>query len=85
MEEENSEDFINALPEELQEEAREDLKNLEEENEKIIKDLTEDNSEIKNSVGRPKGIPASEAQKASVSKAATEYQQKLKDGLIEKT
>ncbi len=34
--------------------------------------------------GRPKGIPASEAQKAAVSKAAKEYQQKLRDGLIEK-
>lgn len=38
----------------------------------------------KNPVGRPLGIPASELQKASVSRAAKEYQQKLKDGLIEK-
>lgn len=35
-------------------------------------------------VGRPLGIPASETQKAAVSKAAKEYQQKLKAGLIEK-
>ncbi len=39
--------------------------------------------EVKTSVGRPKGIPATEAQKAAVSKAAKEYQRKLREGLIQ--
>ncbi len=34
--------------------------------------------------GRPIGIPASQAQKDAVSRAAKEYQRKLKEGLIEK-
>ena len=37
-----------------------------------------------NPVGRPPGIPASLSQKLAVSKAAKEYQRKLKEGLIEK-
>ena len=40
--------------------------------------------QIEKQVGRPKGIPATQAQKDAVSKAAKEYQQKLRDGLIEK-
>lgn len=37
----------------------------------------------KSHVGRPKGTPATQAQKDAVSKAAKEYQRKLKEGLIE--
>ena len=80
----NSEDFILKFPEEEQDELREDLENLAEENEKIIQEFTEDSNNTTNPVGRPKGIPASALQKASASKAATEYQRKLKEGLIEK-
>ncbi len=39
--------------------------------------------QIEKQVGRPKGIPATEAQKAAVSKAAKEYQRKLREGLIQ--
>lgn len=38
---------------------------------------------IKNPVGRPKGIPASEFQKERVKKAALEYQQKIRNGEID--
>ncbi len=37
----------------------------------------------KNKVGRPKGIPATQTQKDAVSKAAKDYQRKLREGLIE--
>ena len=83
MEETNNEEFINTLPEEIQEEAMEDLEHIEEENEKLIEDLIGENPSTISKVGRPKGIPATEAQKIAVGKAAKEYQQKLKDGLIE--
>lgn len=39
--------------------------------------------EVKNPVGRPPGTPATQAQKDAVSRAAREYQRKLKEGLIE--
>ncbi len=39
--------------------------------------------EVKTSVGRPKGIPATQAQKDAVSRAAKEYQRKLREGLIQ--
>lgn len=39
--------------------------------------------QTKKLVGRPIGIPATQAQKDAVSKAAKEYQRKLKEGLIE--
>ena len=80
----DSESFIQKFPEDVQDEQDEiewGLENLAEENEKIIEDLIGDNP---NPVGRPKGIPSSALQKAAVSKAATEYQRKLKEGLIEK-
>lgn len=38
----------------------------------------------KRMIGRPVGTPATQAQKDAVSKAATEYQRKLREGLIEK-
>lgn len=76
----NSEDFINKFQNEL----RKDLENIVEENDEIIQDLTGDVEETTNPVGRPKGIPASSIQKAAASKAATEYQRKLREGLIEK-
>lgn len=77
-----AEEFIKKFPENEQEEIRKDLENLAEENEKIIQDIIED-AEDTNPVGRPKGIPASAIQKAAASKAATEYQRKLREGLIE--
>lgn len=80
----DSEVFIKKFPENIQDKIREDLGNLTEENEKIIQDLDKDSKEVINPVGRPKGIPSSALQKATVSRVAKEYQQKLRDGLIEK-
>jgi len=53
---------------------------MEEENDNI----EEENDEDKKPIGRPKGIPATLSQKLAVSKAAKEYQRKVKEGLIEK-
>lgn len=83
MEDTNSEDFILKFPEDMHDELRKDLENIVEENDELIQDLTGD-VEDTNPVGRPKGIPASSIQKAAASKAATEYQRKLREGLIEK-
>lgn len=83
MEDTNSEDFILKFPEDIQNELRKDLENIVEENDEIIQDLTGDVEETTNPVGRPKGIPASSIQKAAASKAATEYQRKLREDLIE--
>ena len=81
----DEEEFINKFPEEEQAEIREDLENLAEENEKLIEEFTEDaDNADKKGVGRPIGIPASSAQKEAVSRAAKEYQRKLREGLIEK-
>ena len=81
----DEEEFINKFPEEEQAEIREDLENLAEENEKLIEEFTEDtNNADKKGVGRPIGTPASSAQKEAVSRAAKEYQRKLREGLIEK-
>lgn len=80
----NSEDFILKFPEDVQDELRKDLENIVEENDEIIQDLTGDVEDITNPVGRPKGIPSSSIQKAAASRAATEYQRKLREGLIEK-
>ncbi|HJX49874.1 MAG TPA: hypothetical protein VJ438_00245 [Candidatus Nanoarchaeia archaeon] len=81
----DEDEFINKFPEEDRIEIRKDLENLAEENEKLIEEFSEsvDNTD-KNPVGRPIGIPASNIQKEAVSKAAKEYQRKLREGLIEK-
>lgn len=55
------------------------------ENKEIIKESIEEEleyNEIKNKVGRPKGIPASDKQKETIRRVAREYQQKIRDGLI---
>src|SRR3972149_10449875 len=81
----DEEEFIAQYPDEIQTEMREDLENLAEENEKLIEEFSEDTDTTdKKVVGRPPGIPASNTQKEAVGKAAREYQQKLRDGLIEK-
>ena len=80
----DNEEFIKEFPLELQNELEEDLENIEEGINELEEDLTKDAEEIKNPVGRPLGIPASNAQKMAVSKAAKEYQKKVRDGLIEK-
>src|SRR4030066_2025466 len=81
----DEEEFIAQYPDEIQSENRKDLENLAEENEKLIEEFTEDTDNAdKNRVGRPIGTPASSAQKEAVSRAAKEYQRKLREGLIEK-
>ena len=81
----DEEEFIDEFPEEIQSEIIEDSKNLSEENEKLIEEFTEDaDNADRKGVGRPIGIPASNAQKEAVGKAAKEYQRKLREGLIEK-
>ena len=81
----DEEELIDKYPDEIQTEVREDLENLVEENEELIEEFTESVDNIdKNPVGRPIGIPASNAQKEAVSKAAREYQRKLREGLIER-
>ncbi len=51
----------------------------------ILEEVLEGTSvgKIKNPIGRPIGIPATQAQKEAVSRAAKEYQRKLKEGLIQ--
>ena len=81
----DEEEFIDEFPEEIQSEIIEDSKNLSEENEKLIEEFTEDaDNADRKGVGRPIGIPASNAQKEAVGRAAKEYQRKLREGLIEK-
>jgi len=85
----DEEEFIAQYPDEIQTEMREELQNIIEEDEKIVEEsiaiATEDTDTTdKNPVGRPIGIPASNAQKEAVSKAAREYQRKLREGLIER-
>jgi len=86
------------MEEEYPEDVGEDKEDVGEDKEDVVLEGTsvQEDSEImeenkidtepqtKNPVGRPLGIPASQAQKDAVSKAAKEYQRKLKEGLIEK-
>ena len=67
----DEEEFIDEFPEEIQSEIIEDSKNLSEENEKLIEEFTEDaDNADRKGVGRPIGIPASNAQKEAVGRAA---------------
>ncbi len=84
MEEEYSEDVVEDKDEIIFEEILEGTSSITDNPWIEKKELIIDEDTVKNVVGRPKGIPSSQAQKDAVSKAAKEYQRKLKEGLIEK-